>query len=291
MTVQLAADDGTTLELDDCEAGYLVQSVEVGAPEARDVVDPRTMSDGAVDRTAYVGARAITINLRLVRGPSRRQQLLDALAPFLHPGRRSWLTIAAADWEPRMYRVRADDWSAPWERPLDLEMALSWRTAGSNPFAVGLDENAINLAPSTGAVAGRAYNENAGPPPGRVYDRTYPAAATTVAPIVNAGSAPADFEADVYGPLTGFTIANLTTGGQLAFPTLTVPAGSYVAISSATHTVLMNSDPASSRYSYLDFAHSAWFRLAPGLNRMTVQSSSFSAPAQTVIRWRDTYMT
>ena len=291
-SVLLTADDGTSLQLDDCPAGYLVEKVEVGAPEVRAVTDPRTMADGVVDRTQYVGARAITVQLRLVPDPSTRLRLLDALALFLHPGRRSWLTIVANDADdPRMYRVRADDWSVPWERPTDVELTVGWRTAGGVPFAVGTTLHDVTLVPDAGDD-GRSYNES----PidlatyGRVYDRTYPPAGTSVAPVINAGSAPAEWTATVFGAVSGFTLVNLTTGDQLAFPTLNVPAGQNVVVDSFTHTVLAGGDPGSSRYSYIDFAHSRWFRLAPGLNRMTVVSSTFSAPAQTHITWRDTYL-
>lgn len=291
MSVLLAADDGTSLELDDCSAGYLVESVEVGGPEVRSVVDPRTMADGVVDRTQFVGQRSITIGLRLATGPSTRDMLLDALAPFLHPGRRSWLTIQRLDGPARMYRVRADDWSVPWERPTDVEMSLQWRTAGGSPYSVGTDLHEVTLVPASG-LDGRGYDEAPfGSGTGRQYDRTYPEAATSVAPVINGGSAPAEWQAIVSGPITGFTLTNLTTGDQLAFPTLNIPAGQYVVIDSATHTVLAGGDPGSSRYSYIDFAHSSWFRLAPGLNRMTIVSATFSAPAQTLIRWRDTYVT
>ena len=293
MTVTLTADDGTVLELDDCAAGYLVQSVDIGGPEVRAVTDPRTMADGVVDRTRYVGARAITIGLRLAEDPTTRLALLDALAPFLHPGQRSWLSIAREpEAAPRMYRVRADDWSQPWERPMDLAMSVSWRTTGT-PFSVSADLHAVTLVPSTAAGSGRAYNEAliSGTTYGRQYDRTYPAAATSVAPVINAGSAPAEWTATVWGPINGFTLQNLTTGDQLAFPTLNVAGGTNVVIDSATHTVLAGGDPGSSRYSYIDFAHSTWFRLAPGLNRMTVTSTTSSAPSQTTVAWRDTYMT
>jgi hypothetical protein len=294
MTVRLAADDGTWLELDDCDTGYVVEQVEVGAPETRAVVDPRTMVDGVIDRTRLVGARVISVNLRLVEGPAVRLALLDALAPFLHPARRSWLTIGLDPATPRMYRVRADDWSAPWERPTDVALSLSWRTASDTPFALSPTLREVVLVP--GGAEGRNYLEAeitegvfAGTT-GRVYDRTYPFSGATVAPVRNLGNAPAHFTATVYGPIDGFTLRNITADAQLAFADLTIPAGQNVVIDSAAHTVLANGEPGSSRYSYLDFATSAWFTLLPGVNQMTVDSDTFSAPSQTVLRWHDAYL-
>jgi hypothetical protein len=302
MTVTLRDDAGVELELDDCDAGYLVQQVEVGAPEVRAVTDPRTMTDGVFDRTQFVGQRSISVNLRFVTGQQSRIDLIDALGPFLHPGRRLWLTIALDQTTPRVYRVRPDDWSAPWERPTENAFTVSWRTASESPWALSVVEHDVTLTPYGGEFPGRDYFEADLPidsewlavdpniTTGRVYDRGYPESGATTAPVVNAGNVPADWRATVYGPITGFTLLNVTTGDRLVFPTLNIPAGSNVVIDSASHSVLAEGDPGSSRYSTIDFAASNWFRLAPGVNQMSVLSTVFSAPSQTHLIWRDAFM-
>jgi hypothetical protein len=76
----------------------------------------------------------------------------------------------------------------------------------------------------------------------------------------------------------------------LAFPSLQVPAGQNVVIDSAAHTVYADGEPGSSRYHFLDFATATWFDLVPGQNVLRVVSNTFSAPSQTVVTWRDAYI-
>ena len=299
MSVLLRAPDGRELELDNCDAGYLVESVEVSAPEVRAVVDPRPMADGVMDRTKYVGARAITVTMNLMEGPSSRRALLDAIGPFLHPGQRSTLTIHAHTWDsPRLYHVRADDWSAPWENTYALAVALSFRTSSVSPFGQSPEEHSATITPSASEDLGRDYYESLVPAGGgvpadtwtREYDREYPYTGLVQVPIVNHGDVPTPWVAKVYGPIQGFTLVNTTIEEQLAFPTLVVPAGQHVLIDSAAHTVLADGDPGSSRYHFLNFATATWFDLVPGPNVMRVVSTTYSAPSQTVMTWRDAYM-
>lgn len=125
---------------------------------------------------------------------------------------------------------------------------------------------------------------------GRKYDRVYPAGSTpTQAVCVNAGNVDADWRAVISGPIEGVALANYTTGLALYFPNLVIPGGETVVIDSATHTVLANGEPGSSRYGFIDFARSEWWKLVPGSNRIAISSDTYSAPASTVITWRDAF--
>jgi len=211
-----------------------------------------------------------------------RRELFDRLAPFLHPGVVSTLTYATDPLaEPRRVRVRASDWSAPWENPSHLSSSLGFVTVGQ-PWALG-PEQEVRLSPGTMSQQGRAY--------ALTFNRSHPAGTGVSAlQVTNKGNAPAEWTAIVYGPINGFELINTTLDERLRFPTLNIPAGQSVVIDSTSRTVLADGDPASSRYGYIDFASSSWFRLVPGVNLLRVLSATFSAPSQTLIRFADTYI-
>ena len=211
-----------------------------------------------------------------------RRDLLDRIAPYLHPGVVSELAYATdPNAEVRRVRVRAADWSAPWENRWHVETTLGFVTVGS-PWARG-PEQSFRLSPGIEEVAGRTYD--------LTFDRVYPAGGgATMLRAENRGNMPAEWEATVFGPITGFTLINTATGERLSFPDLSVPGGQNVVIDSGRRTVLANGDPGSSRYGAIDFARSRWFHLRPGVNLLRVISSSFSAPSQTHFRFADTYL-
>lgn len=272
-------DGAVSLELDDPAAGYAIQSVEFAAPSTRDNSANRPGADGTIDQTAFVGARAITVNLEIIPDPSTKQDLVDQVSRFLHPRLRLDMhVITEPDGPERVIRVRPDQFSAPWERPHHVAMSIGFKTVGS-PFLYGVTINEVSIAPMQ-QQTGRTYDLS--------YPRIYPGSVTSAAIIHNAGDQPAQWTARIYGPVTGPRIRNETLGLEVSFPTLTIPAGSYVDLSSEDRTVL--ADGVTSRYSTLDFLNSTWWLLAPGDNAITMPTSVHDVPAQADLSWLDTYL-
>ena len=64
MCFRLADDVLGTLDLS-CDTGYVVRSYEFGSPEMREVTYPNALDDGNLDFTAFIGPRAVTLDMVL----------------------------------------------------------------------------------------------------------------------------------------------------------------------------------------------------------------------------------
>ena len=69
-----------TLTLDEAN-GWFVQSLDVGYPQVRAVVNPRADADGVYDSTLYFGARTVSLSLRAFPACGRVGQRLMRFWP------------------------------------------------------------------------------------------------------------------------------------------------------------------------------------------------------------------
>lgn len=267
------------LELDDWQAGWVVKSVEVGAPQVRESVSVRPSGHGTIDRTAFVGARAVTASVVAVAGPAELRQLVDRLAPFLDPGRRSTLTLGDGG-DTRQLQVRSDgDTPIPWENAGFLQLAVGWVTVGY-PFWLGT-ERAIVLSPFAPATT------TGGPTPPVTPPFTLPNEdRATAGLVVNAGSVPAHWTATVYGPAVDVGVENLTTGERVVLTGLILGDGQVAVIDSLSRTVTVDGE---SRFAAVNAAVSTWWTLPPGRSQLSVPVTSWLNPARVWFRYRDTY--
>jgi hypothetical protein len=272
--------------------GIYLQSLDLGFPAVREVSEDRTQQDGADDRTEHFGARAVTVTVRVMdAGAVTSGGVLDRLAAFLRPSRRPWLVYTLAGQDERRIRLRADQRSAPLGLPLRVlaDVQVGWKAPDGVSFST--DTRDASVSPGGGEI-GRTYP--------LVYNRTrvYPAGGGlgTVRMEVG-GTAPAQPISRLYGPFggagkrTGW--ANESTGERLEFDGLQVAAGDYVELDHRERTVRLNgnTDAASNRYRFLDFAVSTWWALEPGQdNTLRFYPDVWNAPAQARIEAEDTWL-
>lgn len=266
------------LELDDWTAGWVVKSVEVGAPQVRESVSNRPSAHGTIDRTRFVGSRAVTASVAAVAGPLELRQLVDRLAPFLDIGRRLTLTLGDGG-DTRQLAVRSNgDTPIPWEHAGLLELSVGWVTVGE-PFWLGT-ERATVLTPFAPAAAG-------GPTPPVTPPLTLPNEdRATAGFVVNAGSAAAHWTATVYGPAVDVGVENLTTGKRVVLTGLVIGDGQVAVIDSLTKTVTVDGE---SRFSAVNATVSTWWTLPPGRSQLSVPTTSWLNPARVFFEHRDTY--
>jgi hypothetical protein len=182
----LAADDLAPIDLDDTAAeGFICEQWSVGPPDVREVVELRTLADGTVDRTAYVGSRAVTLSVVVFPANGLTVQgQIDRLRAFCRPSLRPTLTWQVETDELRTIALRA----AP---GLDMEWTRTdWRRVGLSFVApdglvyagdwTGSGTEIRLIAPSAGAEDGRRYDEK---------DQTGPAVLQNIIGTDNAASA------------------------------------------------------------------------------------------------------
>src|SRR5882724_7910541 len=175
------------------------------------------------------------------------------------------LTLTNDQWaSPRTLTLRFDSKTAPVDNPVSADVAISWKVPSGvwqDAAPVEYDLAAL-LAPTGGLHLAAGSGLHSVPVTG-----VHLTASSGLSPslVTVAGSAPPPWKAKLYGPCVGPKLANDTAGLDIAFlDSLVLAAGQYVEISSG-RTANLLSDPAQSQLGLLDFAHTSWWALQPGV--------------------------
>lgn len=282
-----------TLDLNNPDmTGFIISSVDLGAPAVRAVTTDLPGQDGADDQTAYFSTRSVQLTGALVptvKGASR-SAAFDSLAPFISPGARPTLTYSLdEDTALRTLDLRVGQWTNPIDHPTNATgFSVQW--VCPDPIAYGQSVNEVNVPFATGSNAGRTYP--------RIYPLSYPAG---VGPsgetlVTTAGTYSSWPTLRIFGPcadpkvywLDPVTTNNL--GIQVAFTGLTIAGGDYVEVNTKARTAFLNGSPGSSRYSFIDFANTSWAPLAAGANLLRFAPYSASTGCVCEVLWNDSYL-
>ena len=272
----------------ECAEGFVVTSFSIGYPTVREVSINKALADGTIDTTNYVGARAVTIALRLdntgCNGYST-QDLIDRVSPYVSPRIRPTLvyTVEKNSTNPNHVRslvLRGADAPLVVDAPKALTLVCQWVAA--EPFTSSLVDDCA-VAPLTESLEfGRTYDLD--------FDRDYPPSPpvgiTTFTPN---GNAPMDWTGTITSEITDpiATINNV----DIIFTGLTLIAGQTINIDTANRTILRNNDPLDSVYGFTNFQDWTWddIRVRPGNNYIRLQSLVYNGdPAFTLCyfdRW------
>lgn len=275
--MRLELDGLEPLELcDDRDGDLVVGSWELTFPDVRSVTESRPGADGETDRSAYFGARALNLQVRV--HPTNRQAIVDRLRAFCHPSSRPWFFWDEGNGERRI-QLRADGHTAPISSPSGLNYGVSWRCP--SPFAEAADPTVSVIAPAVTA-GGFSFPFS--------FPIVFPAGGGGAVAVDNAGNMPAQWVARIFGPCDDPILTNETTGESVGFSGLTIAAGDYVEIDSTNHTVYVNGLSSASRYHLLDLTTLSWFRIRPGSTLIVFTATSPGATAQAEITFRSTYL-
>lgn len=264
--------------------GIEVEQFDLGHPDVRAAVQLRVQADGTIDRTAFVGDRAVTLNVMIFPSPTRtKQATVDALAPFLYPGRRVYLYFATeASGVERRLLCRADSFAAPLENVFYQRAQIGLR--GIDGFTESAAQTLKTMTVGSETELGRAYD--------LTFDRTYPASAVIGSVIVNnAGTTYAYPLVRIYGPCTDPKLENKSDANRyIKFTGLTLAAGEYVELDFRERTAYAGGDPTANRYHLIDFVNSDWWRLVPGDNLVRFIPATSSAGAKADLFYRHAYL-
>jgi hypothetical protein len=276
-----------TLDLT-CEDGFVVTEFSIGYPTVREVSINKALADGTIDTTTYVGARAVTIALRLDNtgcDPYKTQDLIDRVMPYVSPRIRPTLvyTIDQNDTDPTHVRslvLRGADAPFTVNAPKALTLVCQWVAA--EPFTSALDDSCV-VAPLTEFVEfGRFYDLS--------FDRDYPPSPPVgITLFTPNGNAPMDWTGTITSTVTDpvLTINNV----DIIFTGLTLITGQTINIDTANRTILRNNDPNDSIYGLSNFTDWTWdsIRVTPSLNFIRLEATVYSGdPAFTLCyfdRW------
>lgn len=282
--------DNLRLELDGVDPlplenayGFIVSQVDLGWPNPRTVAQDRAGQDGTFDLTGFHGARAVSVTGCIVGDDNRtRQDILDGLRRFCHPGARPTLFFRTEQGgDERKMILRADQQSAPMQIPGLIEFTAAW--IAPDGVALSVDLNTITMLPFTDA-GGFTFD--------LTFDLTFPYLDPALGRGLchNAGNTWAVPTIVITGPCTDPSVTNETTDLVIAFDGLALSAGESVVIDPSRPSVLLNGEAGASRYSLLDFDVTTMWLLQAGDNTIRFTAEAESAGASCVVAWHDTYL-
>lgn len=286
----------SSIELDDPSSGYGCESLDLGYPAPREVVDLRPDADGATDRTQFMGQRVVTADIHAVEGAWKMDAVAAAFAPYMVPSARPVLhyILDRPGLAERTLGLRPSNYTWPIAGPAERQIQLQFVAADPVVRDPTL-HSATAWAGGTG-TGGRAYD--------LTFNRQYPAGAgpPVTATITSSGDLVVRPVLAVYGPITAgaVTFRQVSDGavvGVVAFVAgYQITGGNYVLVDTAAHNAYLNGDPTRSVLSAIDWTRTTWPALPvlPDSSNMTIAGSSSglvtSGVTQVQATWQDGYL-
>jgi hypothetical protein len=282
-----------TLYLEDHSRGYFCQSLDLGYPTVRAVVDNRPGQHGIDDRTALWGERVVSAQITALVGAGAQ---IDAIASLFAP----FLNVSA---RPVLHYVL--------DRPGAAERTLTLRPAALSVPIVGADQRDLHLQwvaadplprdptwhqvqawSGSGTAAGRAYP--------LTFNRLYPSGGSGASggTIVSNGDQPVYPLLYVYGPVTQPQVwwvnSDASGNGQVYFLAgYIIGSGHYVVVDTAAKTAYLDNDPTKPVSASIDWTATFFVPVTPNPNSASlhIAGSSTSPITQVVAYWQDVYLT
>ena len=266
------------------DQGVFLQSLDAPSPSIREVTDDRTDDDGARDTTTLFGARACSIELLVTKNA---RAVEDELTRYLHPRSRPYLLVEDSGWaQARRLGLRVDQFSMPLgtDLPRDArKIQVQWK-APDGIWEADTEEDVTVSADIATDAGGMSFPIS--------FPMSFaPTMATGTTTVTSVGAVPSHFVARFYGPCTGPSLVNVTTGEEITFKSsLSLGAGEYVEIDTRERSASWMSNAAISRLGDVDFLATSWWRLEPGDNDIRYLPDDADAGSQAVIFYRPAWL-
>ncbi len=246
------------------------------SPAPREVSGERAVAHGSWSATRYFQAREWSPSLNVyapdhdaLHEARARLEAAVSLAPFVVVGDEPFFGERQAT-----YR-RSGEPLFTEETPTAARASLSLRA--DDPAIRGPVKSTSTGAPSS--VGGLVWPA--------MWPATWSATVTSgVLRLTNDGTAPASVLWRIDGPITDPFLIDMDSGTALR-TTLTLAAGEWLTIDSATHRVLANGDVNASRR---DRVYGSWFDARPGTTQVQFGGSSPGPGAKLTATYRSTWI-
>jgi hypothetical protein len=281
-----------TVYLENPAGGWFCSSLDLGYPEVREVINNRPDTDGAVDRTALMGARLVSAEIKAEAGAGARiDDVADNFAPFMVPSARPVLHYildrpGAAE---RTITLRAVGYAWAVVGAVERDIQLQWKAA--DPIVRDPTVQTVTAYAGAAGGTGRVYP--------LVYSRTYPTGggSPSTATITTPGDVAVRPLLNIYGPVTAPVVTFTPSSGpvsKVAFvSSYRIDAGNYVQVDTVAKTAYLNGPGGASALAWLDWFNTAWPVLptAPASTTMGMVGGSTTGVTQAQAIWQDGYLT
>jgi hypothetical protein len=281
-----------SVPLESWSGGWFCSNLDLGFPEVREVINNRPDTDGAVDRTQFMGARLVSAEIKAEAGAGARiDDVADNFAPFMVPSARPVLHYildrpGAAE---RTLTLRAVGYSWPIQGNIERDIQLQWKAA--DPIVRDPVVQTVTALAGAAGGSGRTYP--------LVYSRTYPTGggAPSTATIASQGDLPVRPLLDIYGPITGPVVTFTPSVGapsKVAFvAAFRIDQGHYVQVDTVAKTAYLDGPGGASELAWLDWFNTAWpvLPVNPATTTMGLAGGSTTGSSQAQAIWQDGYLT
>lgn len=257
-----------------------LNSLDFGTATVRSVSQSITGTNGELDTTRWIGARAITAVVTFPQGTSA-DPAIDTLNMWQNPGLRMYMYAQRPGWlTERRALVRGAGMPCP---PGTLRQGQAAWVAPAGVFEDSVLSGAT-LKPSGTAAGGVAVPLS--------VPMVFSGGLAPGAGLVNvSGNMPTAPVINIWGPCADPIIRLVSTGQQISFAGLSLADGDYLHIDMAARTVFLNGDPNQSRYSRIDMATLSWWSLPVGTGiEVLFSASAASSPCQANLTWRASWL-
>jgi hypothetical protein len=285
------------LPLEDERAGYFCELLDLGYPVPREVSANVPDQDGAIDRTALMGPRVVTVSVHALAGVGARiDAVASAFAPYMVPSARPVLhyVLDRPGEAERVLTLRPAAYGWPIVGPNERVISLQW--VAPDPIVRDPNVETSTAWAGTAEGGGRIYN--------LVPPREYPpGGAATVADVQTYGDLPARPLLRIYGPITGpaVTFHRASDGGACGAVPLVdgyaIEAGHYVEVDTQKHTAYLDGDRGASVLNAVDWLNLVWpvVPTMPDYAHMALAGDPgglvTSGVTQVQAQWQDGYLT
>jgi hypothetical protein len=267
---------GTQIQLDNPSGGWMCQSLDLGTPVMRTVMNPAPDRSGIIDRTSLMGARTVVAAVTALTGAGGQIDAVAAsFAPYMDPAQRPVLhyVLDRPGAPERTLTLRPDSYDWPIVGAVQRDIALQW--IAPDPVVYDPTVKSVTVAAGAGNVQLNSPGDLGLRPVVAVTGPAGPATQFYVA--MNTWSA-------TPGPLH-----SLGTNTIAFLSTYTLPAGQTVTIDCAARTAKIGT---TSVLNQIDWSRSNWpvLPVSPAYTNcaLTVNTGSTGATSVTV-SWNDAY--
>jgi hypothetical protein len=267
-----------TVQLDNPDGGWFCSSLDLGAPTVRSVLQNRPGTDGAIDRTTYMGPRTVTATITVLGPVARIDDIADNFAPYMVPSARPVLhfVLDRGTNPERTMTLRPASYDWPVTGALQRDVALQWIAA--DPLAY--DVNQTSSPAQTVGTQSPGTQISRGDVPMKPLCR--------VTGPMQGGGAPGAIFTDAIAP------GSVSVGRVRFVASYNIAAGHHVDLDCAAHTAFYDGDPTQSVLNQIDYAQTwpNWI-VVPYNTTFSVVSRGVDATNTGTWQyfWNDAYLT